>query len=79
MDSFDFFMQGKYKKIATEHGLFSRNHLIFQFIIFNLSAVSSFFLNEGDSQLYYPLFINHDNWHYTWIYLEKQGSIYSKK
>ena len=44
MDSFDFFMQGKYKKIATEHGLFSRNHLIFQFIIFNLSAVSSFFL-----------------------------------
>lgn len=49
MDFFDFFMQGKYKKIATEHGLFSRNHLIFQFIIFNLSAVSSFFLNEGDS------------------------------
>ena len=44
MDSFDFFVQGKYKKIATEHGLFSRNHLIFQFIILNLSAVSSFCL-----------------------------------
>ena len=44
MDSFDFFVQGKYKKIATEHGLFSRNHLIFQFIIFNLSAVSNFCL-----------------------------------
>ena len=44
MDSFDFCVQGEYKKIATEHGLFSRNHLIFQFIILNLSAVSSFCL-----------------------------------
>lgn len=44
MDSFDFFVQGKYKKIATEHGLFSRNHLIFQYIVCNLSAISSFCL-----------------------------------
>ena len=43
MDFFDFFAQGKYKKIATEQGL-DRKYLIFQFIIFNLSAVSSFCL-----------------------------------
>ena len=43
MDSFDFFVQGKYKKIATEQGL-DRKYLIFRFIIFNLSAVSSFCL-----------------------------------
>ena len=43
MDFFDFFAQGKYKKIATEQGL-DRKYLIFQFIIFNSSAVSSFCL-----------------------------------
>ncbi|WP_094576328.1 hypothetical protein [Kingella denitrificans] len=43
MDSFDFFVQGKYKKIATEQGL-DRKYFIFYYIVCNLSAISSFCL-----------------------------------
>ena len=40
---FDFFAQGKYKKIATEQGL-DRKYFIFHYIVCNLSAISSFCL-----------------------------------
>ena len=43
MNSFDFFVQGNFRKIAIEQGL-DRKYFIFQFIIFNSSAVSSFCL-----------------------------------
>ncbi|HFC7041209.1 TPA: hypothetical protein ACFOGA_002181, partial [Neisseria meningitidis] len=43
MDFFDFFAQGKYKKIATEQGL-DRKYFIFHYIVCNLSAISSFCL-----------------------------------
>ncbi|HEZ4519961.1 TPA: hypothetical protein WIT36_002179 [Neisseria meningitidis] len=43
MDAFDFFMQGNFKKIATEQGL-DRKYFIFQYIVCNLSAISSFCL-----------------------------------
>lgn len=43
MNSFDFFVQGNFKKIAIEQGL-DRKYFIFQFIVCNLSAVSTFCL-----------------------------------
>ncbi|OAM45572.1 hypothetical protein A7Q03_04025 [Eikenella sp. NML99-0057] len=43
MDSFHFFAQGNFKKIATEQGL-DRKYFIFQFIVCNLSAASTFCL-----------------------------------
>lgn len=43
MDSFHFFTQGNFKKIATEQGL-DRKYFIFQFIVCNLSAASTFCL-----------------------------------
>ena len=43
MNSFDFFVQGNFKKIAIEQGL-DRKYFIFQFILCNLSAVSTFCL-----------------------------------
>ncbi len=43
MNSFDFFVQGNFRKIALEQGL-DRKYFIFQFIVCNLSAVSSFCL-----------------------------------
>ena len=43
MNSFDFFVQGNFRKIALEQGL-DRKYFIFQFIVCNLSAVSTFCL-----------------------------------
>ena len=43
MNSFDFFVQGNFRKIAIEQGL-DRKYFIFQFIVCNLSAVSTFCL-----------------------------------
>ena len=43
MDSFHFFAQGNFKKIATEQGL-DRKYFILRFIVCNLSAASTFCL-----------------------------------